>query len=94
MRRTPRPFQTLSPEWDGTGARPRGEALKLDDAAAAVDPFYADPVFDAAHDAEFVWHEGEQWTETHGPQLQGSCDWQQSCVSPAQQVGIKVVPGA
>ena len=24
------------------------------------DPFYADPLFDAAHDAEFVWHEGEQ----------------------------------
>lgn len=26
----------------------------------ASDPFYADPLFDAAHDAEFVWHEGEQ----------------------------------
>ena len=24
------------------------------------DPFYADPLFDAAHDAEFVWHEKEQ----------------------------------
>jgi hypothetical protein len=24
------------------------------------DPFYADPLFDAAHDAEFVWHEQEQ----------------------------------
>ena len=23
-------------------------------------PFYQDPLFDAAHDAEFVWHEGEQ----------------------------------
>ena len=29
-------------------------------AAAVSTPFYADPVFDAAHDAEFVWHEGEQ----------------------------------
>ena len=29
-------------------------------AAAVNTPFYADPVFDAAHDAEFVWHEGEQ----------------------------------
>ena len=24
------------------------------------DPYYADPLFDGAHDAEFVWHEGEQ----------------------------------
>jgi hypothetical protein len=31
-----------------------------------VGPFYADPVFDAAHDAEFVWHEGEQcWWMTY-----------------------------
>ena len=29
-------------------------------------PFYADPVFDAAHDAELVWHEGEQcWWMTY-----------------------------
>ena len=28
--------------------------------AAVSTPFYADPLFDAAHDAEFVWHEGEQ----------------------------------
>jgi hypothetical protein len=27
---------------------------------SASDPYYADPLFDAAHDAEFVWHEGEQ----------------------------------
>ena len=27
---------------------------------SAHTPLYADPVFDAAHDAEFVWHEGEQ----------------------------------
>jgi hypothetical protein len=23
-------------------------------------PFYADPLFDASHDAEFIWHAGEQ----------------------------------
>ena len=42
--------------------------LKTDDTAAgspvgynsSVTPFYADPVFDAAHDAEFVWHAQEQ----------------------------------
>ncbi len=31
-----------------------------------VAPFYADPVFDAAHDAELVWHEGEAcWWMTY-----------------------------
>lgn len=29
-------------------------------APALGDPYYADPLFDAAHDAEFVWHEEEQ----------------------------------
>ena len=29
-------------------------------------PFYTDPLFDAAHDAEFVWHAGEQcWWVTY-----------------------------
>ena len=28
--------------------------------ATMGDPYYADPLFDAAHDAELVWHEGEQ----------------------------------
>ena len=27
---------------------------------AARAPFYQDPLFDSAHDAEFVWHHGEQ----------------------------------
>ena len=31
-----------------------------------VPPFYADPVFDGAHDAELVWHEAEQcWWMTY-----------------------------
>ena len=28
-------------------------------AAPVRSPFYADPLFDGAHDAEFVWHDGE-----------------------------------
>ena len=32
----------------------------------AAAPFYADPLFDGAHDAEFVWHAGEQcWWLTY-----------------------------
>eukprot|EP01051_Picozoa_sp_SAG22_P014900 SAG22_NODE_1872_length_3397_cov_1.584900_1_plen_182_part_00 len=35
-------------------------------AVAVNSPFYADPLFDAAHDAELVWHEGEQtWWITY-----------------------------
>lgn len=33
-------------------------------------PYYADPVFDAAHDAELVWHETEQtWYFTTSKQF-------------------------
>jgi hypothetical protein len=39
-------------------------SIKTDDNDGAVGfmaaPFYSDPLFDAAHDAEFVWHAGEQ----------------------------------
>lgn len=44
---------------------PPRQALKTDDGAGFMSaPFYADPLFDAAHDAEFVWHAGEQtWCE-------------------------------
>ena len=37
-----------------------------DDLGFMAAPFYSDPLFDAAHDAEFVWHAGEQtWWITY-----------------------------
>ena len=34
--------------------------------SSSMDPFYAEPVFDGAHDAEFVWNEEEQcWWMTY-----------------------------
>lgn len=41
---------------------------------SASDPYYADPLFDAAHDAEFVWHEGEQaWWVIYLQVKQNNC---------------------
>eukprot|EP01052_Picozoa_sp_SAG31_P024315 SAG31_NODE_2060_length_6538_cov_10.244448_3_plen_659_part_00 len=53
-------------------------ALKTDDAttgySSAITPFYRDPLFDGAHDAELVWHEGEQsWWITYLQNRYNSC---------------------
>ena len=42
--------------------------------SSAATPFYRDPLFDGAHDAELVWHEGEQsWWLTYLQNRYRSC---------------------
>lgn len=45
--------------------------------SSATSPFYGDPLFDGAHDAELVWHEGEQcWWLTYLQNRYNSCTMQ------------------
>ena len=42
--------------------------------SSSISPLYGDPLFDGAHDAELVWHEGEQcWWLTYLQNRYNSC---------------------
>ena len=62
---------------DGSFTKKRLPALKSDDSTGYVSttsPFYRDPLFDGAHDAELVWHEAEQcWWLTYLQNRYNSC---------------------
>ena len=68
----PLPLLLLPPQlW---AAAPYAAAQSREGYSSTTSPFYGDPLFDGAHDAELVWHEGEQcWWLTYLQNRFNSC---------------------